>query len=178
MIPAWVRGALAGIVGDFKRFHRTYHRQRPALAALPIFLLQPSSGALLLMRLAASAPKPISVLVRRRLLRRFGTDVEHGARLAPGLLLAHATGMVIGGDVALGPGVKLHQHVTLGQHRGGCPELEADVYVMPGATIVGPVCVGRGAVVGAGAYVCADVPSGAVVPALTRWTRSSATRPA
>lgn len=165
----WIRLVIVGLQGDFAVFRENYHSQRSRGAALLAFCLQPSSGALPLMRVAATAPKLVSLLTRRRLLRRYATDVEHGARIAPGLLLAHATGMVIGGGVELSRGVKLHQNVTFGQLRGGCPVLEEDVYVFPGCVVVGPITIGRGASLGANAFVAADVEPGATVRGGERW---------
>lgn len=169
---SWCADVARGLRGDVEVFRENYHPQRTTWMAAAAFLLQPSSGALPLMRLAAAAPKPISLLIRRRLLTRYGTDVEQGAHLAPGILLAHATGMVIAGQVRLARGVKLHQHVTLGQRRGGCPVIEENVYLFPGCVVVGAIVVGAGASLGANAYVAADVPAGTTVRAGERWVPS------
>lgn len=165
---------LRGLRGDFQLFHRTYHRHRSRRMALAAFWLQPSTEALLLMRMASTGPKVISLIARRRLLRRFSTDVERGASIAPGLLVAHALGIVLGGGTRTAHNVKLHHNVTLGVDRGGWPTLEEDVMVFPGAVVVGPVTIGRGANIGANAFVSADVPAGTVVPGGTRWTRTVA----
>ena len=177
MTPEWLQLVITGLRGDFAVFRENYHPKRSREAAFAAFCMQPSSGALPLMRIAAVAPKTLSLLARRRLLKSYGTDVEHGARIAPGLLLAHATGMVIGGDVQLARGVKLHQHVTFGQHRGGCPVVEEDVYVFPGCVVVGPITIGRGASLGANAYVAADVLPGGIVRAGERWLGPSTQDP-
>ena len=57
------------------------------------------------------------------------------------------------------------------------PRIGRNVYVGVGAQIVGPVTVGDGAVVGAGAVVTADVAPGAVVAGVParELTRKTAT---
>lgn len=166
---SWVATVIAGVRGDVAMFREVYHDGRRGPRSSVLFWIQPSSTALPLMRVAASAPKPVSILARRILLRRFGCDVEHGARIAPGLLLAHATGIVISGGTVIESGVKLHQHVTLGVSRHGHPHLGQGAYVYAGAVVVGPVHIGTGARIGANAYVSRDVPGRTKVRGGSRW---------
>lgn len=167
-----------GLLGDLRMFRRTYHDGRSRLVAALAFAAQPSTPMLLWMRLGTSERRALSLFARRRLIRGFGCDVERGARIAPGLLIGHPLGIVVGGGVVIEAGVKLHQHVTLGIGRGGCPTIAAGAYLLPGAVVVGAITVGREAVVGANAFVAADVAPGTTVPGGTRWTRSSASEPA
>src|SRR5262249_53408930 len=124
---------LRGLAGDFEVFRATYHPGRSWRAAALAFALQPCSSALILFRPAASERRVLSLLVRRRLIPRFGCDVERGAIFAAGLLIAHPVGIVVGGGVRTGRGVKLHHHVSLGTNRGGCPTIEDGAYIFAGA---------------------------------------------
>ena len=96
--------------------------------------------------------------------------IEIGDRTAigPGLVLSHPFGIVIHADAVIGTHVRIRQNVTIGNKgpmamRDGVPVIEDDVDIGAGATILGPVRVGRGAVIGAGSVVLADVPPGSVV---------------
>ncbi len=87
------------------------------------------------------------------------------AQIGPGLVLPHPTGVVVGAGARIGIGVTLYQHTTIGRSRRAerYPVIGDGVVVYPGAVIVGPVTIGRGAVIGAGAVVLSDVPERAVV---------------
>ena len=66
---------------------------------------------------------------------------------------------VIGNRVEIGPGVVIGGRSEIWE----VPVIEDDVQIGVGAKILGPVRVGRGAIVGANAVVLHDVPPGAVV---------------
>ncbi len=66
---------------------------------------------------------------------------------------------VIGNRVEIGPGVVIGGRSEIWE----VPVIEDDVQIGVGAKVLGPVRVGRGAIVGANAVVLHDVPPGAVV---------------
>ena len=65
----------------------------------------------------------------------------------------------------IGENVVIGHQVTLGGRdlEGGAPAIEDGAYIGAGAKILGSVCVGRGATVGANAVVTKDVPMGRTV---------------
>jgi serine O-acetyltransferase len=84
--------------------------------------------------------------------------------------------VVIGETCIIGSGVRIYQGVTLGaksfplDEKGNPikgierhPIVEDDVVIYSGATILGRVRIGRGAVVGGNVWLTRDVPPGAVV---------------
>ncbi|QTR06456.1 hypothetical protein J7S33_28425 [Saccharothrix algeriensis] len=86
----------------------------------------------------------------------------------------HGTGVVIGETAELGDDVTIYHGVTLGSKGWWTdgdrvdkrhPTLGDRVVVGTGASILGPVTVGRDSVVGAHALVLRDVPAGSVVRA-------------
>ncbi|WP_200845069.1 serine O-acetyltransferase [Roseomonas sp. 18066] len=90
------------------------------------------------------------------------TDIHPAARIGSGILLDHATGLVIGATTVIEDAVSLLQGVTLGGtgHDGGDrhPKIRRGVIIGAGATILGPIEVGAGARVAAGSVVLAPVP--------------------
>ena len=103
-----------------------------------------------------------------------GIDIHPGARVDVGFFIDHGTGVVIGETTVIGKRVRLYQHVTLGAKRfpidpegnlqKGLPRhpiVEDDVVIYAGATILGRVTLGKGAVIGGNTWITDDVPAGA-----------------
>ena len=92
-----------------------------------------------------------------------------GAKVGPGLLLAHFGGVWIHPSVEIGSNCTIFHQVTIaarsnkGAQANGFPKLGDRVRVMPGAMILGGIRIGDDAVIGANAVVTKDVPAGAVV---------------
>lgn len=98
------------------------------------------------------------------------TDID--CTLPERLFLPHPFGIIVGTTSRLANNVTLMQQVTLGGKDPWCtdpdlagdyPTLEEGVYVGAGAKILGPVTIGKWAIVGANAVVTKDVPAGATV---------------
>lgn len=82
----------------------------------------------------------------------------------PGVYILHGQ-VVIDGLVEVGAGTTLGPFVTIGlragEYRG--PAIEREVSIGTGAKVIGPVRVGAGARIGAGAVVVSDVAPGSTV---------------
>jgi serine O-acetyltransferase len=105
-----------------------------------------------------------------------GIDIHPGAEIGESFFIDHGTGVVIGGTAIIGRRVRLYQAVTLGAKRfevdeqGAMrksyprhPVIEDDVVIYAGATILGRITVGRGAVISGNVWVTQDVPPGATI---------------
>ncbi len=106
-----------------------------------------------------------------------GIDIHPGAHIGPRFFIDHGTGTVIGETCVIGSNVRLYQGVTLGAKSfpkddtgsrlvkglARHPIVEDDVTVYAGATILGRVTIGRGAVIGGNVWVTSDVAPGARV---------------
>ena len=92
----------------------------------------------------------------------FSVDIHPAARIGHGILLDHATGVVIGETAVVGNNVSILQSVTLGgtgkDEGDRHPKVGNGVLISAGAKILGNICVGEGAKVGAGSVVLDDVP--------------------
>lgn len=97
-----------------------------------------------------------------------GADVPPTAKLGPGLVILHPSGVVVSGGVEAGARLRLHSgsvlgFQTAGRNEVGVPVLGDDVMVGVGAKVLGPVRVGDRVRVGANAVVLDDVPADASV---------------
>ncbi len=90
-----------------------------------------------------------------------GVDIHPAARLGRGIMLDHATGLVIGETAVVEDDVSILQEVTLGGTGKNCgdrhPKIRRGVLIGAGAKILGNIEVGEGAKVGAGSIVLSDV---------------------
>jgi serine O-acetyltransferase len=84
--------------------------------------------------------------------------------VAPGVYVVHGH-VVADGLVQIEQGVVISPFVTIGLRAGDVtgPTVERNVSIGTGAKLIGPVRIGEGARVGAGAVVVDDVPAGVTV---------------
>jgi len=107
---------------------------------------------------------------------RTGIDIHPGATIGARFFIDHGTGVVIGETAVIGERVRLYQNVTLGAKRFPVaddgtlakgqprhPILEDDVVIYAGATVLGRVTIGKGAVIGGNVWLTHDVPAGGSV---------------
>lgn len=92
---------------------------------------------------------------------KFGADIHPAAEIGQGVMIDHATSLVIGETAKVGDGCSLLHEVTLGGTgaRGvdRHPHLGKGVLVGAGAKVLGPITVGDEARIAAGSVVLKDV---------------------
>lgn len=92
----------------------------------------------------------------------FGVDIHPAARLGKGIMLDHATGIVIGETTVVEDDVSIMQSVTLGgtgkETGDRHPKVRKGVLISAGAKILGNIEIGEGAKIGAGSVVLRPVP--------------------
>lgn len=93
----------------------------------------------------------------------YGVDIHPAARIGVGVMVDHATGLVIGETAVVEDNVSMLHDVTLGgtgKERGDRhPKIRQGVMIGAGAKILGYVEVGMGACIAAGSVVLKDVPA-------------------
>ena len=103
----------------------------------------------------------VVVILLHRYSIRYGIDISRDARIGSGFYIGHFGGIFVNAGVVIGDNCNISQGVTLGQlNRGakaGCPVIGNDVYIAPGAKILGRIVVGDRAAIGANAVVVNDV---------------------
>ncbi len=99
----------------------------------------------------------LALYLQNQISQIFGVDIHPGACVGIGIMIDHATGVVIGETVVVGNDVSMLHGVTLGG--SGCsqgdrhPKIGSGVLISVGAKILGNITVGEGAKVGAGSVV-------------------------
>jgi serine O-acetyltransferase len=96
-----------------------------------------------------------------------GIEIHPGAKIGRRFFIDHGMGVVIGETTEIGDDVLMFQGVVLGgtslEKTKRHPTIEDNVVIGTGATVLGPIVVGRGARIGAGSVVIKPVPPGATV---------------
>ena len=104
-----------------------------------------------------------ALLVQSRMAQVYGVDIHPAARIGKGIMIDHATGVVVGETAVIEDDVSILHEVTLGgtgkETGDRHPKVRAGVLIGAGAKLLGNVEIGAGAKVGAGSVVLADVPA-------------------
>ncbi len=103
----------------------------------------------------------LALFLQNRISVVFGVDIHPAARIGKGIMLDHATGIVIGETAVVEDNVSIMQSVTLGgtgkESGDRHPKVRAGVLISAGAKILGNIEIGEGAKVGAGSVVLKPV---------------------
>ena len=98
-----------------------------------------------------------------RIAEVFDVDIHPAAQLGSGIMLDHATGLVVGETVKIGNDVSMLHGVTLGGSGAGGgvrhPQIGNGVLISAGAKLLGHISIGDGAKIGAGSVVLDNVPA-------------------
>ncbi|CAI9088248.1 OLC1v1022528C1 [Oldenlandia corymbosa var. corymbosa] len=113
-------------------------------------------------RLWSNGRKILALLIQNRVSEVFAVDIHPGAQIGRGILLDHATGVVIGETAVIGNNVSILHNVTLGGTGKASgdrhPKIGDGVLIGAGTCILGNVRIGDGAKIGAGSVVLKEVP--------------------
>lgn len=162
----------ASLVGDLKA---AYLADPSAGSIAEILLCNRGATAIIYHRIAHALHRLGARLVARVIAdlahATTGIDIHPGAHIGERFLISHGTGLVIGETALVGSNVQLAQGVTLGalplrntsltrpsgrRH----PVIENDVIIHAGATVLGAITIGQGAVIGGNVWATEDVAAG------------------
>jgi len=105
----------------------------------------------------------LALYLQSRTSEVFGVDIHPAATIGKGILIDHATSVVVGETAVIEDNVSMLHEVTLGgtgKHTGDRhPKVRRGVLIGAGAKILGNVEIGAGAKIGAGSVVLEDVPA-------------------
>jgi serine O-acetyltransferase len=110
---------------------------------------------------------PIARFMLYHLTYKLGIDIPPLTEIGSGFYIGHFGGIIIHEKSVIGKNCNISQGVTLGQaNRGkneGFPKLGSNIYIGPGAKIVGAVRIGNNVAIGANCVVTRNVPDDSVV---------------
>jgi serine O-acetyltransferase len=148
-----------------------FKRDPAARSVLEIVLCYPGFHAILLHRVAhrlyTGGWFTLGRVVSQFSRTLTGIEIHPGARIGRRIFIDHGMGVVIGETSEIGDDVLLYQGVTLGgtgkDHGKRHPTVGNGVVIGTGAKILGNICIGDYAKVGAGSVVVRSVPDHSTV---------------
>ncbi len=103
----------------------------------------------------------LALFLQSRVSEVFCVDIHPAVKIGSGILVDHATGIVIGETSVLEDNISILQAVTLGgtgkEIGDRHPKIRSGVLIGAGASIIGNVEIGEGAKIGAGSVVLSNV---------------------
>lgn len=94
--------------------------------------------------------------------RTFAVDINPACQIGQGIMLDHATGLVVGETATIGDNCSILQGVTLGgtgkEHGDRHPKIGRNVLIGAGANVLGNITVGDCSLIAAGSVVLNSVP--------------------
>jgi serine O-acetyltransferase len=113
-------------------------------------------------RLWLDGREDIALYLQSIVSQVFSVDIHPAARIGKGILLDHATSIVIGETAVVEDGVSMLHEVTLGgngKEKGDRhPKVRRNVLIGAGTKILGNIEIGEGAKIGAGSVVLDNIP--------------------
>lgn len=145
-----------------------------------VLLCYPGISAMIYHRIAHEFYKKQLSLLARIIAElshsKTGIDIHPGAQIGQGCFIDHGTGVVIGETCIIGQNVRIYQAVTLGAKRfetdedgrlqkeyARHPIVQDNVVIYAGATILGRITIGQGAVIGGNVWITKSVEANSFV---------------
>jgi len=105
----------------------------------------------------------MALFFQSRISERFDVDIHPAAKLGRGIMIDHATGVVIGETAVVGDDVSMLHGVTLGgtgkETGDRHPKIGRGVLLSMGAKVLGNITVGEYSRIGAGSVVLKSIPA-------------------
>ena len=107
--------------------------------------------------------KALALYLQSLISETFAVDIHPAAQIGSGVLIDHATSVVIGETTVVEDDVSILHEVTLGgtgnEQGDRHPKIRSGVLIGAGAKILGNIEIGEGAKIGAGSVVLSNVPA-------------------
>jgi serine O-acetyltransferase len=110
---------------------------------------------------------PFARYILKHFTYKFGISIPPETKIGSGFYIGHFGGIIVNAQSEIGKNCNISQGVTIGQsNRGknkGFPILGDNIYIGPGAKIIGAVSIGNNVAIGANCVVTKNVPDNSVV---------------
>lgn len=135
-------------------------------------LFMPNVNAVYLCYLALFLQKKrrrfLAIIVRNRLVNKYGIHLGLNCKIGKGLLLPHPHGIVIGDGVIIGENCIVYHNVTFGKRDGieptsGYPHIGNNIIIYPGTVVIGEISINDDSVIGANSTVTKNVEKNSVI---------------
>ncbi len=107
--------------------------------------------------------RDFALFLQSQASRTFSVDIHPAARFGQGIMMDHATGIVVGETAVVGNNCSFLHAVTLGgsgkETGDRHPKIGENVLIGAGAKVLGNITVGEGSRIAAGSVVLTDVPA-------------------
>ncbi|MBB3047887.1 serine O-acetyltransferase [Litorivivens lipolytica] len=157
--PAILEAVVADIYAVYERDPACNHYVLPVLFFKGFQAVQAYRFAHWLWR---KSRRSLALFLQNRISTTLDVDIHPAAQLGKGIMVDHATGVVIGETARVGDNVSLLHGVTLGGsgtgHRPRHPQVGDGVLISVGAKLLGNITIGEGAKIAGGSLVVSDVP--------------------
>ena len=111
--------------------------------------------------------KDFALFLQSQSSRTFNVDIHPASRLGQGIMIDHATGLVVGETAVVGNNCSFLHGVTLGGSGKASgdrhPKIGENVLIGAGAKVLGNIKVGSCSLIAAGSVVLKDVPANVTV---------------
>ena len=142
-----------------------FERDAATCSYLPVILYLKGFQAIQVHRLAhflwSTDRQELAMFIQSRNSEVFGVDIHPACTMGKGIMLDHATGIVIGETSVIEDNVSILQQVTLGgtgnEQGDRHPKIKSGVLIAAGAKVLGNITIGESAKIGAGSVVLQDV---------------------
>jgi len=110
---------------------------------------------------------PFARLILHHLKYRLGISMYPQTKIGSGFYIGHFCGIFISAECVIGKNCNVSQGVTIGRsNRGkykGFPVIGDNVFIGPGAKIIGAIEIGNNVAIGANSVITKNIPNNAVV---------------
>lgn len=108
--------------------------------------------------------------INRNLIFKYGSEIQLGAHIGPGMVISHHHGIIINGSTVIGHSLRIRQNTTIGITGANVNKepisivIGNNVSIGPGSCIIADqIRIGDNVVIGAMSFVNKDIPSDVTV---------------
>jgi serine O-acetyltransferase len=111
--------------------------------------------------------KPIIAFIRKIQIRNTKVSLPKTTHIGPGFCIVHLKNINISKHAKMGSNFTITHQVTIGRvnhgKRKGSPQIGNNVYVGPGALVIGKITIGNNVLIAGNSFVNRDIPSDSIV---------------